>query len=78
MKKLLIILLLSSLSALGQGPCSSPNPPSWCNGGGGGPCAGANPPSWCGTTGVPINNGLWALGALGLVLVGYYYKKHKV
>ena len=54
---------------MGQGPCGTPNPPPWCNGGGGGPCANNNPPAWCNNTGVPINNRLWILALAGAAYV---------
>jgi len=68
--RLTLIVLILSLNALAQGgPCNSPNPPAWCNGGGGGPCASSNPPAWCGNVGVPINNGLWVLALSGAAFV---------
>ncbi len=78
--KILLVLILSmfTFTAMSQGPCGSPNPPSWCNGGGGGPCGSANPPSWCNNTSVPINNGLWVLIILGLGYGFYTIRKQRI
>lgn len=64
---LILFVVFAQLSWSIQGPCNTPNPPAWCNGGGG-PCNSPNPPAWCNNSNVPISTHDWILLIAGTIL----------